>query len=72
MHVILENFLTANQALVCCWGFAAILCRQQSPIAMHACVQFGAKLMDFHQSFLIPPLFPSLAHVQWANVTSLL
>jgi len=54
MHVILENFDTANEALVCCGGFVAILCRQQSPIAMRACVQFGAKLMDFHQFFLIP------------------
>lgn len=39
----------------------AILCRQQSPIAMHACMQLGAKLMDFHR-FLSAPLFRSIAY----------
>lgn len=67
--VILENFTTANQVLICCWGFVAALCRQQSPIAMCALEHSGAKLMDFHQSFIIPPLFPFLAYVQWAKTS---
>lgn len=69
VHVILENFPTASQVLICCWGFAAILCRQQSSIAVCALEHSGAKLVDFHQSFIIPPLFPSLACVQQAKTS---
>lgn len=69
MHVILENFATADEVLICCWGFVAILCRQQSPIAIHALEHFCAKLMDFYQSFIIPPLYPSLAYMQWSKTS---
>lgn len=71
MHVILETFATANEVLICCWGFVAILCRQQSPITIHALENFGAKLMHFHQFFIIPPHFPSFACMQWSKTSKL-